>query len=259
MALLTPSQLRNTVSALTDDTKYPDSTLEDLVEEFTEIAEDYRGTAYEPRTVAETIVTTRDVTALALAHSHVQSIVSVTANGTALDSTQYVLDALAGALVATFYADTTVVVVYTYGIGVRAVDDGATNTNTTVTSATAAFTDADIGKSISGGTIPADATISDVASATSCTISAAATGTATGVTLTIGSPPKRLLRACREYVRSCALADRSSVPRDVLTQADGQGGYTRFSTPDKDAGRPTGYLEVDRLLNSLDDYRPSFA
>lgn len=68
----------------------------------------------------------------------------------------------------------------------RSVTDGATNSNTTVTSATAAFTADDIGKPISGGTIPAGATITAVASATSVTISDAASGTATGVTLTIG-------------------------------------------------------------------------
>lgn len=68
----------------------------------------------------------------------------------------------------------------------RTVADGATNTNTTVTSATAAFTADDIGKPISGGTIPAGATITAVASATSVTISDAASGTATGVTLVIG-------------------------------------------------------------------------
>lgn len=69
---------------------------------------------------------------------------------------------------------------------VRTVADGATNTNTTVTSATAAFTDDDIGKPISGTNIPAGTTITAVASATSVTISQAATGTGTGITLTIG-------------------------------------------------------------------------
>lgn len=68
----------------------------------------------------------------------------------------------------------------------RTVADGATNTNTTVTSATAAFTAADRGVSIVGAGIPAGATIVTVGSATSVTISAAATATATGVTLTIG-------------------------------------------------------------------------
>jgi hypothetical protein len=48
--------------------------------------------------------------------------------------------------------------------------------------------------------------------------------------------------------------DRSSVPRDIIaTSADGMS--TRYSTPDWGAGRATGYLEIDRLLNTLPDYR----
>lgn len=260
MAILTATQLRTLVPAIADSAKFPDTELEDLVAEFTEIAEQYRGAAYEPRTVAETILPTRTVSALSLAHPHVQSIVSVSVDGTALEDTEYELDALAGALVATFAADTPVVVVYTYCVGTRTVTDGVTtDTDATVTSATAAFTAADVGEAISGDGIADGTTIASVTSATSIELSAVATATATGVDLTIGGPPKALLRACRQYVRACALSDKSSVPRDVITQADGSGGYTRFSTPDKDAGRPTGYLEVDRLLNSLDDYRPSFA
>jgi len=69
------------------------------------------------------------------------------------------------------------------------------------------------------------------------------------------APDERVLRACRLYVRSCALTDQSGVPRDVIAQSFGDGGYTRFSTPDWEAGRPTGWLEVDRLLNGLPDYR----
>lgn len=71
-------------------------------------------------------------------------------------------------------------------IGYRQVTDGATNTNTTVTSLTAAFTQADKGMPISGTGIPSGTTIASVESATSVTISAAATATATGVTITIG-------------------------------------------------------------------------
>jgi hypothetical protein len=76
------------------------------------------------------------------------------------------------------------------------------------------------------------------------------------VTYTHGfeAPTPAILRACREYVRSCALADRSSVPRDAYLQ-NGDGITFRLSTPDWDAGRPTGYIEVDRILNSVDRYR----
>jgi len=71
------------------------------------------------------------------------------------------------------------------------------------------------------------------------------------------APTKGIARGCREYVRSCALADRSQVPRDVIGQSL-DGGYTRYSTPDWEAGRPTGYLEVDRLLNAAQDFRVPF-
>ena len=82
--------------------------------------------------------------------------------------------------------------------------------------------------------------------------------TGTGISSTSGARPAAVLRACRLYVRSCALSDQSSIPRDVLGQSF-EGTYTRYSTPDWDAGRPTGYLDVDRLLNTLDDYRTGFA
>jgi len=71
--------------------------------------------------------------------------------------------------------------------GSRSVTDGATtNTDATVTSTSGAFTDADIGKSISGTGIPAGATIVSINSGTSVEISAAATATATGLTIVIG-------------------------------------------------------------------------
>ena len=69
----------------------------------------------------------------------------------------------------------------------RTVADGATNSNTTVTSATAAFDSNDVGRTISGGSIPAGTTIASVTNATTVVISQAATTTATGVTLTISN------------------------------------------------------------------------
>lgn len=70
----------------------------------------------------------------------------------------------------------------------RSVADGATtNTDQTVSSATAAFTTRDIGASIAGAGIPAGAFIVSVTNATTVEISAPATATAAGVTLTIGA------------------------------------------------------------------------
>lgn len=67
----------------------------------------------------------------------------------------------------------------------RTVTDGVTNSTTTVTSATAAFDARDVGATISGSGIPGGAFITTINSATSVIISAEATLTAAGVTLTI--------------------------------------------------------------------------
>lgn len=68
------------------------------------------------------------------------------------------------------------------------VTDGVLNNTTTVTSATAAFTSADLGRYISGAGIPGGSFISTINSATSVLISQAATATGGGVTLTIDHP-----------------------------------------------------------------------
>lgn len=74
------------------------------------------------------------------------------------------------------------------GPGARSPVDGVTtNGSAVVTSATAAFTQGDVGATISGAGIPASTTIASVQSANSITLSANATATATGVTLTIGA------------------------------------------------------------------------
>jgi len=71
--------------------------------------------------------------------------------------------------------------------GTRTVTDGATtDTDATITSNTAAWTQADVGRPISGSGIPTGATIASVTSATSAELSANASATATGVTFTIG-------------------------------------------------------------------------
>jgi hypothetical protein len=68
----------------------------------------------------------------------------------------------------------------------RAVADGATNSNQTVTSATAAFNNPlDVGATIAGPGIPSGTTVTAVGSSTSVTISLAATATATNQPLII--------------------------------------------------------------------------
>jgi hypothetical protein len=77
------------------------------------------------------------------------------------------------------------------------------------------------------------------------------------VTYTHGftTPPEILLRACAEYCRAVAFADRSGQSRDVIAQSF-DGSMTRYSTPSWQSKRPTGFLEIDRLLNSAVTYAP---
>jgi hypothetical protein len=188
---LTPAQIRDRVPALADPNKYPDVVLSDLVTEFEELAEEYRGVAFTPRTAVETQTIAPGSTVLILNYPRVRSVASLVVDGTTVVSTTY-----------------------------KATEAGWLESST--------------GLSIAGGFASAEAV----------------------VTYDHGfdSPPMGLLRACREYVRICAIADRSSVPREIIaSSADGM--TSRYSTPNKEQGRPTGYLEIDRLLNGLPDYR----
>lgn len=63
-----------------------------------------------------------------------------------------------------------------------------------------------------------------------------------------------LLAACAEYVKSVAMQRLKATGREIIATAS-DGVLHRFSTPDIRAGRPTGWLEVDQLLNSLPDFR----
>lgn len=69
-----------------------------------------------------------------------------------------------------------------------AADGVTTSASATVTSATMAFTQADVGAKVSGTGVPAGATIASVTNATTATLSANATATGTGVTLVLGQP-----------------------------------------------------------------------
>lgn len=94
----------------------------------------------------------------------------------------------AGSGAADAFIDTITVPIFTGTgkTGSRPVTDAATTaSSTTVTSATAAFSTADVGVLVTGAGIPSLATISSVTNATTAILSAAATATATGVALTI--------------------------------------------------------------------------
>lgn len=67
------------------------------------------------------------------------------------------------------------------------VDAATTSASPTLTSNSALFTQADVGRGISGAGIPGSTTISVVTNSTTITLSANATATATGVTITIAN------------------------------------------------------------------------
>lgn len=90
--------------------------------------------------------------------------------------------------------------------------DGVLNSTTLVTSATAAFTQADVGRTITGTGIPAGTTITAVASATNATMSQAATATASSVSITIGRGSKAtFVVTCPSIVEVVVSAIYSSI------------------------------------------------
>lgn len=191
MPYCTPADVRAVYPALDDTGIYPDALLSTLIDEFEQIAEQYRGTAYLPRTVTETLVVPPGTywTNLVLKHAPVTAITNFTLDGNAV--TGYTLDQTLGRVNNTYLFGQ-----WTNGFG---------------------------------------------------TIS---------ITYTHGltSPPTPILRACKMYVRNAAKADQSGTSRDVLSQSV-DGATTRYATPDWKAGRPTGWLDVDRILNSVPDNR----
>ena len=70
----------------------------------------------------------------------------------------------------------------------------------------------------------------------------------------IASTPEGILSACAAYVMRRVANNNSGTSRDVLSQ-NFDGGTTRYSTPNWDEGRPTGYLDIDAALNAEQDYR----
>ncbi len=74
---------------------------------------------------------------------------------------------------------------YTLPVAATVITDGVSNSTTTITSATAAFTQADVGATITGTDLPAAVYIASVTNGTTAILSAAATGTGSGRTWTI--------------------------------------------------------------------------
>jgi|GEM_PF-5908559 len=69
----------------------------------------------------------------------------------------------------------------------RTITDGVTNSDTSLVSATAAFTQADVGAAVVGAGIPAADTIKTVTNATTVVLTTATTATATGVSVLVTS------------------------------------------------------------------------
>lgn len=78
------------------------------------------------------------------------------------------------------------------------------------------------------------------------------------VTFTHGAPEADPISvdAAVEYVKARLYRNNSQTPREAIQMGDANAGISyRFSTPDASAGRPTGYLDVDALLNMTPDLR----
>lgn len=84
-------------------------------------------------------------------------------------------------------------------------------------------------------------------------------GTRATFTYTYGTStvPAVIKQAAIGYAVNVAKTDLSGTSRDVLTQAF-DGATTRYSTPNRDEGRPTGWLDVDRRLNTIRGTRAPF-
>jgi len=116
------------------------------------------------------------------------SDISVVFRQTTITSGNYDTLSLSGALSLTVSSGSTL------GVPTPSTTTGnTTNTSTTITNiASTAVAFMFVGQAISGTGIPAGATIASIASTTSITISAAATATNTGITLTLGTLPFRI-------------------------------------------------------------------
>ena len=88
----------------------------------------------------------------------------------------------------------------------RTVTDGVTNTTATITSATAVFTAADVGKTINHANFPANSTIASVTNTTTAVMNASATASGTALTFVIGYVPAQWFKA-----DALALADLAAV------------------------------------------------
>ena len=165
---------------------YEDSDLEEMISEFEQVVEEYRGVAFTPRDVTEVVSVPRSTSRIRLRWPIVRAITSITIDGDVVEASRYRLTAGPGIVhYSAFRPPYPATIVYSHGFD---------------------------------------------------------------------APTATLKRATALYVSLVVASERSGTGRDVLSQAF-EGATTRYSTPNKAEGRPTGWLEVDRLLNSLPNYR----
>lgn len=139
-----------------------------------------------------------------------------------------------GGINASFYQDSKTGGGQVFGAQAVTFADAVLNSTTLLTSATAAFTAADIGRRIEGAGIPSFTTIAAVASGTNITLSQAATATGGGVTITI-------------YGRSAALL---TFPSTMVWYLFAPGTFLFLDGGTLDFG-----LVRDSTLNTRNDYR----
>lgn len=69
------------------------------------------------------------------------------------------------------------------------------------------------------------------------------------------TPDETLLQACAMFVERSCVADKTGQTRDAL-KFNPETGTVQYSTANEAQGRPTGFYDVDALLNSMRDERP---
>ena len=150
-------------------------------------------------------------------------------------------------------------------LGIRKVfADGVLNSTTTVTSAAAGFNGADVGRTITGTGIPGGTTIASVTNATTAIMSAAATATASSVTITLGRPTPPVFQAAGQTIFYGAFQLRGTAPtiafQDLANTATGTISPSTWSragaggTMTIDSGSGGSYLVMRAYGEKFTDY-----
>lgn len=158
------------------------------------------------RTVTDGVTTTTDQTVTSATAAFVAADVGSAITGTGIPTGAWITAINSGTSVeisAAATATATGVSLTINPTASRIITDGATtNADATVTAATSAFSENDVGRTVTGTGIPAGAIITEFNSATSVEISAAATATGAGVSLTLGANSAFLLVGQNAWIGS---------------------------------------------------------